>query len=59
MLLPKTRTAADYRLQAAHIREFLQTVHDDQLHSILRDVASRLDRMGRPPRELLNIKKRA
>jgi hypothetical protein len=57
MLFPKTRTAADYRLQAAHIREFLETLHDDQLHSILRDVASRLDRMAGSPRGL--IRKRA
>jgi hypothetical protein len=47
MLLPKNRTAADYRLQAAHIREFLQTVHDDgQLRAVLLDAVERLDRLA-------------
>ena len=43
MLIPKTRTAADYRLQAAHIREFLETVHDDELRNVLLNVVQRLD----------------
>lgn len=47
MLLPKNRTAAEYRLQAAHIREFLQTVRDDdQLRSVLLDAVERLDRLA-------------
>lgn len=47
MLLAKTRTAADYRVQAAHIREFLETVHDDdQLRTVLLDAAARLDRLA-------------
>jgi hypothetical protein len=47
MLIPQTRTAADYRLQAAHIREFLATVHDDeQLRGVLLDAVARLDRLA-------------
>ena len=46
MLFPKERTAADYRVQAAHIREFLKTNQDDRLRSTLIDVASRLDRLA-------------
>lgn len=47
MLIPKTRIAADYRLQAAHIREFLETVHDDdQLRAVLLNAAARLDRLA-------------
>ena len=44
MLFPTTRTAAEYRSQAAHIREFLATVHDDdQLRTVLLDAVARLD----------------
>jgi hypothetical protein len=47
MLIPKIKTAADYRLQAAHIREFLQTVHDDdQLRTVLLEAAARLDQLA-------------
>ena len=47
MLIPKSRTAADYRLQADHIREFLETVHDDdQLRAVLLDAAARFDRLA-------------
>lgn len=47
MLIPKTRTSADYRVQAAHIREFLKTVHDDeQLRIVLLDAAERLDQLA-------------
>ena len=47
MLIPNTRTSAHYRLQADHIREFLNTVHnDDQLRSVLLDAATRLDRLA-------------
>jgi hypothetical protein len=47
MLFPKERTAADYRVQAAHIREFLKTNQDDRLRFRLIDVASRLDWLAR------------
>lgn len=47
MLIPKIKTAAGYRLQAAHIREFLQTVHDDdQLRTVLLEAAARLDQLA-------------
>jgi hypothetical protein len=47
MLISVTRTAGHYRLQAAHIREFLDTVHDDdELRSILLDAAARFDQMA-------------
>jgi len=47
MLIPKNRTAAAYRLQAAHIREFLETVlEDDHLRAVLLDAAARLDRLA-------------
>lgn len=47
MLIPKPRTAADYRLQAAHIREFLETVHDDdQLRVVLLEAGAHLDRIA-------------
>ena len=47
MLIPKIKTAADYRLQAAHIREFLETVHDDdQLRTVLLEAAARLDQLA-------------
>lgn len=47
MLIPKIKTAADYRSQAAHIREFLQTVHDDdQLRTVLLEAAARLDQIA-------------
>jgi hypothetical protein len=47
MLIPKVRTAADYRLQAVHIREFLETVRDDdQLRAVLLDAAARLDELA-------------
>lgn len=47
MLISKRRTAADYRLQADHIREFLETVHDDdQLRTVLLDAAARFDRLA-------------
>jgi hypothetical protein len=47
LMTQKTRTAADYRLQAAHIREFLKTVHsDDQLRTVLLDAAARFERLA-------------
>jgi hypothetical protein len=47
MLIPKIRTAAAYRAQAAHIREFIETVRDDdQLKAVLLDAAARLDRLA-------------
>lgn len=47
MLIPKIRSSADYRAQAAHIREFLETVHDDdQLRAVLLDAATRLDQLA-------------
>jgi hypothetical protein len=47
MLFPKRRTSAHYRLQAAHVREFLATVRDDvQLRTVLLDAAERLDRLA-------------
>lgn len=47
MLFPTARTAADFRSQAAHIREFLATVHDDeQLRKVLLDAVARLDALG-------------
>jgi hypothetical protein len=47
VLIPKARTAADFRLQAAHIREFLETVRDDeQLRAVLLDAATRLDQLA-------------
>jgi hypothetical protein len=43
----KTRRAADYRLQAAHIREFLETIHDDdQFRTVLLDAAARFERLA-------------
>jgi hypothetical protein len=46
MPISSKRTAAQYRLQAAHLREFLATVHDEQLHSILLDAALRFERLA-------------
>jgi hypothetical protein len=47
MLIPKIRTSAHYRLQAKHLREFLETVHnDDQLRAVLLDAAARFDRLA-------------
>ena len=47
MLIAKTRTSADYRLQAAHIREFLESVKDDdQLQTVLLDAIARLDQLA-------------
>jgi hypothetical protein len=47
MLLPTIRTAADYRAQAAHIREFVQTVKDDdQLRAVLLEAAARLESLA-------------
>jgi hypothetical protein len=47
MLIPKIRTAADYRVQAVHIREFLETIRDDdQLRAVLLDAAARLDELA-------------
>jgi hypothetical protein len=44
MLFAATRTAAHYRLQAAHIREFIQTIgDDDQLRAVLLDAVARLE----------------
>jgi hypothetical protein len=46
-MISNERTATHYRLQAAHLREFLETVHDDdQLRCILLDAAVRLDRLA-------------
>jgi len=37
----------DYRLQAAHIREFLDSVNDDdQLQTVLLDAIARLDQLA-------------
>jgi len=46
MLPPMNRTASDYRVQAAHLREFLETVHDDRLRNELFVVALRFDRLA-------------
>jgi small-conductance mechanosensitive channel len=47
LMSSKKRTAADYRAQAAHIREFLKTLHEnDPLRSALLDVAARCDRLA-------------
>ena len=47
MLIAKTRTSVDYRLQAAHIREFLESVNDDdQLQTVLLDAIARLDQLA-------------
>ena len=46
MLISRNRSAADYRLQAAHIREFLETVSDDRLRYELLDAAFRFDQLA-------------
>ena len=46
MLMPRKRSAAYYHLQAAHIREFLETVSDDRLRYELLDAAFRFDQMA-------------
>jgi hypothetical protein len=47
MLLPKRRASADCRIQAAHLREFLHTVRDDdRLRAVLLDAAARLDQLA-------------
>jgi hypothetical protein len=47
MLVSTGQTAAHYRQQAAHIREFLVTVRDDdRLLAILVNVAARFERLA-------------
>jgi hypothetical protein len=47
MLMPRKRTAAHYRLQAAHVREFIETIHEDvQLRAVLVEAAARLDQLA-------------
>jgi hypothetical protein len=47
MLMRTKRTAAHYRLQAARLREFMETGDkDDQLWAVLLDAVERLDRLA-------------
>jgi hypothetical protein len=46
MLMPRKRSAAVYRVQAAHIRDLLETVSDDRLRYELADVAFRFDQLA-------------
>ena len=54
LISPKKSSAAHYRVQAAHIREFLETVSDDRLRYELLDAAFRFDQLAEVQARLIS-----